>query len=374
MITHWFYPDQVPRAFRSYELYKNLMEKGYDIDIVAVKDKKIYYSDKGIDDIILTQKNTHNTKKNLGTSLKSNIKKYKFFKWGLKSILFFVGEIPFVTRKKFLKQTFSKINFNKYDNVIVISLPFYTAYYTVKHLNKILWKGRKILDLGDPFYGHQVKRAFYFEEMQKKVLDSFDYITVPIQESLPYYEPYVPIEKLRIIPQAFDFSNIRKEDYAQNTPIRFAYAGTFYEDIRNPINMLDFLRNLEEEFLFEIYTNKNTNIYFNILKDFEKNMNGKLIIHDSVKRDQLIYELSKMDFLINLENLSGIQTPSKLIDYALAGRPIVSVNPSEKRPKSLIEFLSRNYSSKINIDLENYNIDNVSKKFIELFEGRDTNE
>ena len=36
--------------------------------------------------------------------------------------------------------------------------------------------------------------------------------------------------------------------------------------------------------------------------------------------------MSKMDFLINLENLNKEQSPSKLIDYAISKRPIFSFN------------------------------------------------
>jgi hypothetical protein len=75
-----------------------------------------------------------------------------------------------------------------------------------------------------------------------------------------------------------------------------------------------------------------------------------------------------MDFLINLTNVSTVQSPSKLIDYYLTGRPIIDVSTPFSE-QDLIDdaldgvFHENKYSS---IDVNQYNIVNVAKQFIEL--------
>ena len=80
-------------------------------------------------------------------------------------------------------------------------------------------------------------------------------------------------------------------------------------------------------------------------------------------------ELRKYDFLVNFENveLPGL-LPSKLIDYAIANRPILSINSSQLNTQRISEFFQGNYENRLEINnLENYQIKNVAQKFIDLF-------
>ena len=72
---------------------------------------------------------------------------------------------------------------------------------------------------------------------------------------------------------------------------------------------------------------------------------------------------------VNIKNInSPNQLPSKLIDYGIAGRPILDVDPQHPDYKQIDEFLSGNYSSALKIDnLEDYHIRNVVDKFEALF-------
>ena len=73
------------------------------------------------------------------------------------------------------------------------------------------------------------------------------------------------------------------------------------------------------------------------------------------------------DFLINITNPSSIQTPSKLIDYGIAGRPILDVSNEFSDPSLFLKFYEGDYSVRRNIDfLDNYRIENVARQFVEL--------
>ena len=72
---------------------------------------------------------------------------------------------------------------------------------------------------------------------------------------------------------------------------------------------------------------------------YNKILNDRLILHDYIPRLDLMETLSRMDFLLNLDNGITVQTPSKLIDYALTKRPILCLNSSDIDEDLLFSFM-----------------------------------
>ena len=97
----------------------------------------------------------------------------------------------------------------------------------------------------------------------------------------------------------------------------------------------------------------------------------QIVLRDFIPREDLIKELSKMDFLVNVntDSTNGVinAIPTKLIDYRLSGRPILSYEQS-KLPKQLInEFVEGNYKNTyIDQAFERYDIKNVAHQFLSL--------
>jgi hypothetical protein len=74
-----------------------------------------------------------------------------------------------------------------------------------------------------------------------------------------------------------------------------------------------------------------------------------------------------MDFLVNLENDTTKQQPSKLIDYYLTGRPVLSVPSQGLSTGRVNAFLEGDYSDQYLFkNMDHFRIENVCKKFIEL--------
>ena len=122
---------------------------------------------------------------------------------------------------------------------------------------------------------------------------------------------------------------------------------------------------------------RNKNIIFNIVAIavilFLLVLFGKLVIYDSIPRLALIEKLSVADFLINITNLSTVQTPSKLIDYGIAKRPVLNISNNFEEKDSFNEFLKGDYSHQAVLpDLARYDIKHVAKQFLDLV--NDTNE
>ena len=59
--------------------------------------------------------------------------------------------------------------------------------------------------------------------------------------------------------------------------------------------------------------------------------------------------MSKADFVVNVDTVYDNNThveavPSKLIDYAVANRPILNINSSYIDKKMVLEFMNKDYS------------------------------
>lgn len=354
LITHWYYPRNNPRSFRARALADELIKRGYDVDILIGEQKNLV-EESELEDF-------YSEKSESEGKASDKVKKCVFLK---KILTFFIGEKFYFTHLHSMEKCISK----KYDGIISVGNPFYSHYLAVKLKRK--WKNNAciICDCGDPNYLGFPRHSLLVKAIQKYVFHKASFITVPIPESLEYYISYAQKEKIKVIPQGFSMKNIKLKKYTEsNNSIRFAYAGRFYKDIRNPEKLLKLLTTIETDFQFTIYTDFNSAVYRDILIPYKKRLDNKLILKSFLQREECISELSEYDFLINIRNLTHIQAPSKLIDYAIAGRPILDCNPERIPENVLKKFLRKDYSDQLIVDITKYKIENVVKQFIDLLE------
>ncbi len=360
IVTHWFYPRQNPRAFRAFELYRQLAVNNEvevligDWKVLLRRDQDYHLLDK-YDTSLVNGKN-------------ATFSNSKFIQIGLKIVQYFIGERYILNSGKFIKKN---IELSKYDAIISIGLPFYVHWIVAKKINKYKGKIVSISDWGDPFYGDSGKKvAKYFKYIQKFVCETFDYIVIPTSNAMNYYKNYTSDQtKIKVIPQGFDFSEVKVSEYKQNRIPHFAYAGIFYLDKRNPELFLEFLTTLETDFVFTIYTITHGEIYQRILLKYKRILKSKLVIHDMVSRLECIRLLSKNDFLINIDNMSNVQVPSKLIDYSLSGRPVLSFRQDEIPCEKFKAFLKGVYDNALEISIDDYDIKKISLQFENLING-----
>ena len=115
------------------------------------------------------------------------------------------------------------------------------------------------------------------------------------------------------------------------------------------------------EFKFIVYTSQ-----ANLLKPYKEKLNDKLEVREYVPRKELLQVLSKVDFLVNFDNNTTTQLPSKLIDYSIADRPVLNIT-SKLNTDIIQEFMEGNYSNKMDIlPSQNFDIRLVAKKFTDL--------
>ena len=372
IVTAYYYPLNVPRAFRATELAHEFARRGHQVTVINAitvlnSDGVLLSIDKTPNVKLI---NLHAFKWCIDSSKKvqysnsgffSNIKQY------LWKFLFYISTNKWFYLYLKVKNllTFEQ----KYDLLISIGLPF-AIHWAVAH--KIA--GRNIADCyvadyGDPFskFNIATKVAPYFQFIEKKCINRFDFISIPTDIAINSYRWLKDDDHIKVIPQGFNFNGIKLSTYTPNSVPTFAFAGLFYSDIRNPQIFLDFLSDFTLDFRFVIYTNINVQDSMKCLRPYIDKLDGRMLIIDSIPRDKLILELSKMDFLINVKNSSNNQSPSKLIDYTLANRPIFSFSSKLYDSERFLRFYNGIYDNLDSIDLSQFNIVNVANQFLNLY-------
>lgn len=207
------------------------------------------------------------------------------------------------------------------------------------------------------------KPFFWFASEEKRWCRLVDYITVPTEQSMNGYYPKFR-SKIKVIPQGFNLDDVNIAEYEPNPVPTFAYTGRFYPGLRDPYQFLDYLMALKDDFRCIFF------VASDLPQKYTDALGGKLVVKKGWKRKDIIYELSKMDFLLNIPNKgTRVQVPSKLIDYALAKRPVLSIETDFTQQQQLHEFIHGDYSSQMALpNLDMYNIKNVARQFLSLAE------
>lgn len=373
IVSYFYYPENTPRAFRTHELVKEFLRRGYVVDLI-IPNKEVYK------DQMIQHPNLNYTI--VGKFIKENKAKNLSFSNSKKEI--FIAKMKALIKPVYnylhpMGDTFSYSNSVyrvlknrkiEYRLLISIAFPFSVHLGVARAIkaNKILVRSQvKIAEYSDPFYFQEGKSMlFLYKFLDTRIGKVFDFIVVPTEKAINTYLNHKSKDKIAVIPQGFDFSEIEVESYVQNQVPTFAYAGVFYEKIRNPEILFNHLFELNFDYRFVVFAPSNNTETEKFLKKFKKILGNKLTIQYNVPRLSLIKELSKMDFLVNLDNSTSNQTPSKLIDYTLSGRPIFNCTQSSFDTELFKDFLDYKFDKFIPFDIRKYNITNVVDSLISL--------
>jgi hypothetical protein len=360
IISQHLFPMQTPRAHRTTELLKEFGRRGHEVCLYAVLGKFDY---SGFESEFKVKVRPIPIKWMLHPYNSDNDQKRKLIDQVLGRMLRKL-EFPNLELRWRVEEILEKEH--DYDALITIADPHQihwgAAKYRKRHPEK--FPGVWIADCGDPFMlnGANSGHLKFFERFERDFCEMCDVITVPAEQAkLGYYQEYR--NKIEVIPQGFNFEMDRELSEPVNPVRTFAYAGTFYKDIRNPKAFLEYLTSKEIDFKFEVFSPHNDQI-----TTFKSLLGDRLVLRKPLPRTALIEELKTKDFLVNFENVnSPAQVPSKLIDYAICGRPILSVNPIRPDFSNIDRFLEGDYSGQYTFEnLEQYHISNVAQRFVDL--------
>lgn len=370
--TYSFYPHVSPRAFRSFELAKGFASLGHEVTVFCA------YNNKNYSDIenkygfkVIAVKPGFFFNKVAKFTYQDNINKNK--KHSLKRIFKYAFHAIYLGGKSFeyaftLKNALIKNKF-QYDLLLSIGLPIST------HIGSALAKKKAprifktmVADYGDPYSKNNSRQytLFFHTWIEKWILRTYDYVTIPIDAVRKHYLNFKPQSKIITVPQGISYEHIKIPKYNKNSIPTFGYAGIFLLKLRDPTIFLEYLSTLSTPFKFVLYTNLNDKENMSILSKFKYKLKGKLVLNDFIPREECIIQLSKLDFLINVSNATTLQRPSKLIDYTISGRPIFNFSQDQLDIEDFHRFLNGNYSTYKTLDLKEFNINHICQKMITL--------
>ncbi len=362
LISRAFYPDNSPRSFRATELAKEFGRTGHDVTVLIPK-KKDDYSDFEREYSIKIKYFGKLRFKEIQGPFTGG---FGIFLRGIKRLLILLFEYPSIELMPLVRRAL-KVE-KDYDLLISIAVP-HTIHWgvawarTLKNRIARVW----VADCGDPYMGCKTdsfKKMFYFKYFEKWFCSKADYISIPNADHLTQYYPEFH-DKFKFIPQGFRFEDtpIYKGEIRNEIPT-FAFAGVLLKNKRDPASLLNYFTAVQKKFKFILYTESRK-----LVEPFITLLGNRIEIRSYIPRTSLVYELSRMDFLVNIEFHSSVvsNSPSKLIDYAITGRPVLTLNMENLDTKLIDEFLAGNYIRKMQLNnSDRFHIKNVAKQFIEL--------
>jgi len=357
-----FFPGNSPRSFRATELAKEFARQGYDVTILTVRKQGVH------DDF----EKQHGVKiRDFGPlkfpeiSHRSGGRIQNLFNRLLRRILLQLFEYPRIELVGRVKKALEKES--GYDLMISFAVPHQVHWGVALSKNKKHpVAGTWVADCGDPYMGQTLdsfNKLFYFKYFEKHFCRKADYITVPLEEAKEGYYPEFR-DKIKVIPQGFDFNEVKidPDAYKPNSVPSFAYAGSLFPDGRDPRAFIKYLLDQKKPFKFVLYTKSR-----GLIEPYLEQSGGKIEIRDTIPRHRLLHELAKMDFLVNVENASPLMMPSKLIDYYLAGRPVLNVSGTDLNKNIIDRFLAGDYSSAYRFEnMERFRIETICSQFLKL--------
>ena len=350
------YPLKGPRPFRTQELSEELVRQGHDVTLYTVHGDMNYSEYE--EDTGVKMRNIPTCFPVGGNDGKNRYNLFtRFINHYFQRLLLF-PEIEFHFKVDSIIQTEKKA-----DLLITIAYPhsIHTGAARSKKRHPSSFPRIWIADCGDPFFLNPfIKAPKYMEKYERSWCEACDYIAVPTEGSKEGYFPEYR-DKICIIPQGFDFSKTPVAEYKKNDVPTFVFCGSVYPGKRDVRSFMDFLLKWNHPFKFKLLMLSPLDAHY----ETESNHQIEYII--GKERKDVIWECSKADFLINVKNPNSSQTPSKLIDYGISGRPVLNISNDFCEKEQFEAFCQGDYNHRLVLpNLEQYKIENVVAQFINL--------
>ncbi len=328
---------EAPEGKITYNLARSLMQMGFQIDVICVKDDDTMENMEVVDGVHVYRVDSYGIVRQHQLHRRAWLQQHSFIGFLIYRLYFHLitdgflykrTDARYMHEKKFhglLRHLFRK---KQYEAVISISHPFYIQKYVTKYRPKCKW----IALMTDP-HADNIGVLHNPEEKTKNIADEVALFQTcdclvtqsEIWDSVKDSKMKEYSNKVHIIPLPVSISSYKEnlgEKELQNEK-HFVYAGRFYVDMRNPEMMLRIWKDLPDEYILDLYSNGCQEI----LSEYTSK---HIISHGSITMEQLQKIYAKADILVNLGNASNTQTPSKVLEYIFLGKPIINLYTIEE--------------------------------------------
>ena len=224
--------------------------------------------------------------------------------------------------------------------------------------NAVRW----IIDMGDPFSiaeGCPPNNLLLYKSLNKRVehtlFQNADAVTLTNKQVLDRYGSMYPdcANKMYVIPPLLSDTifrlGMKSNKRSPGEPVKLVFVGTLYKQLRQPEFLLELFEHLitgSRLHNSELHFYGNCEDCLNVLTRYKKRFGIKLQLHGVVSQQDSLSAVKSADVVVNLGNTNNCQLPSKLVEYAAMGAPIINIIRAENDPSE--DFL-KGYNAILNI-------------------------
>lgn len=240
-----------------------------------------------------------------------------------------------------LKKAKELLNLCNYNTIITVSHPF-TGHLVGLNLKKKQQKIKWIVDIGDPFcfleqmpINNYNLYKYLNYTWEYKIFNKANKIVVTTENTFNKYTDVFPNTniKIHIIPPLLSFEDDQEKSNSlfslkENTNIKLIFVGTLHKRMRKPDLLLRLFYELLHTHLAErvevhfVGSINDCQKYFHPYKNL---LNKKIYCHGKVSRSQAWQAMKEADVLVNIGNEFPYQLPSKVVEYASLGKPVLNL-------------------------------------------------
>ena len=125
-----------------------------------------------------------------------------------------------------------------------------------------------------------------------------------------------------------DYSRIEKHIFDKSLDsVYLLHAGTFYDDIRNPKLLVDFMKLLPEKYVLLVAGLNSADI-----RKYDSDIRHRIIDLGCLNRSEIDSVINDCDFLISFNNKNTNMIPSKLFECINSRKPFINICHSDNCP------------------------------------------
>ncbi|GAB4140944.1 MAG: hypothetical protein Tsb009_10500 [Planctomycetaceae bacterium] len=229
---------------------------------------------------------------------------------------------------------------NSFDVFVTSSLPF-TDHWVGLKVNRTHSTVPWVVDVGDPFSflentptnNHRIYGRLN-RKVERKVFLRGDAISVTNENTRRIYAELFPeaADSIQVIPPLLREDSLGTADETvfktSTTRIRLAFIGTLHPTVRTPEHVLTLFRELLSREIgqrLELHFFGPANHCEPFFEPFRDIIGERLLLHGPISHAQARGVMSEADVLLNIGNTTTYQLPSKIVEYASTGNPILNI-------------------------------------------------